>query len=67
MGSEIQALDKTNKLLSVMTVCRNAFHNGTMAHICHKFGYLQSVNAGKGRGSSKQNHTSIALVTSFFC
>ena len=37
MGSGIQAIDKTNELLSVMTVCRNAFHNGAMAHTCYKF------------------------------
>ena len=32
MDSGIQATDKTNELLSVMTVCRNAFHNGAMAY-----------------------------------
>ena len=35
MGSGIQATNKTNELLSVMTVCRNAFHNGSMAHTCY--------------------------------
>ena len=33
MGSEIQAIDKANELLSVMTVCINVFHNGAMAHV----------------------------------
>ena len=33
MGSGIQAIDKTNELLSVMTVCRNSFHNGAMGHV----------------------------------
>ena len=37
MGSVIQAIDKTNELLTVMTVCKNAFHNGAMACICYKF------------------------------
>ena len=37
MGSGIQAIDKTNEFLSVMTVCRNAFHNGAMANTCYKF------------------------------
>ena len=37
MGSGIQATDKTNELLSVMTVCRNALRNGAMAYTCHKF------------------------------
>ena len=32
MGSGIQATEKTNKPLSVTTVCRNAFHNGAMVH-----------------------------------
>ena len=32
MGSGTQAIDKTNKLLLVMTVCRNVFHNGAMTH-----------------------------------
>ena len=36
MGSEIQATDKTNELLPVMTVCRNAFDNGAMAHTFYK-------------------------------
>ena len=36
MGSEIQATDKTNELLPVMTVCRNAFDNGAMALTCYK-------------------------------
>ena len=30
-GSEIQAIDKTNELLSVVTARRNVFHNGAMA------------------------------------
>ena len=37
MGSGIQIINKSNKLLSVMTVCRNAFHNGAMAYTCYKF------------------------------
>ena len=37
MGSGIQAFDKTNEFLSVMTVCRNTFHNGNMAYTCYKF------------------------------
>ena len=37
MGSGIQATDKTNELLSVMTVCRNAFHNGAMSYTCYKW------------------------------
>ena len=37
MDSGIQTIDETNELLSGMTVCRNAFHNGTMAYTCHKF------------------------------
>ena len=36
MGSEIQATDKNNELLPVMTVCRNAFDNGAMALTCYK-------------------------------
>ena len=36
MCSGIQAIDKTTELLSVMAVCRNAFHNGPMAHTCYK-------------------------------
>ena len=35
--SGIQAIDKIHELLSVMTVCRSAFHNGAMAHTFHKF------------------------------
>ena len=27
MGSGIQAIDEINEILSVMTVCRNAFYN----------------------------------------
>ena len=30
MGSGIQAIEKTIKLSSVTTVCRNAFHTGAM-------------------------------------
>ena len=37
MGSGIQAIEKINKLLSAMTACRNAFHNGPMTHTCYKF------------------------------
>ena len=37
MGSEIQAIDKTNELLSAMAVCRNVSHNNTMAHTCYNF------------------------------
>ena len=37
MGSGIQATDKTNELLSVMTVFRNAFHNGAMSYTCYKW------------------------------
>ena len=37
MGSEIQAIDKTNKLSSVINVCKNVFHNGAMAHTSYKF------------------------------
>ena len=37
MASGIQAIDKTNELLSVMNVCRNVFHNGAMAYTCYKF------------------------------
>ena len=37
MGSGIQAIDKTNEILSFMTVCRNAFDNGIMAYTCYKF------------------------------
>ena len=36
-SSGIQAIGKTNKVLSVMTVCRNAFHNSAMPHTCYKF------------------------------
>ena len=39
MGSEIQAIDKANEILSFMTVCRNVFHNGSMAHTCYKWGH----------------------------
>ena len=31
-GRGIQATEKTNELLSVMAVCRNAFHNGAMTN-----------------------------------
>ena len=37
VGSEIQAINKTNDLLSVMTVCRNVYHNGVAANTCYKF------------------------------
>ena len=37
MGSRIQVIDKTNEHLSVMPVCRDAFHNGAMAYTCYKF------------------------------
>ena len=37
MASGIKTIEKTNELSSVMTVCRNAFHNGAMAHTCTKF------------------------------
>ena len=37
MGSGIQGTEKANKLLSVMTVYRNAFHNGAMVHTYYKF------------------------------
>ena len=37
MGSGIQATDKTSLLLSVITVYRNAFRNGAMAHTGYKF------------------------------
>ena len=37
MGRGIQATDKTNELLSVITVCKNALHNDAMAHTCYKF------------------------------
>ena len=43
MGSGIQAIDKTNELLPVMTVCRNNFHNGAMTHSCYKFMKVLSV------------------------
>ena len=33
MGSGIQAIGKTNEVLSVMNVCRNVFHNDAMAQI----------------------------------
>ena len=33
MGSGIQAINKTSELLSVLTVCRNTFHNGAMSYI----------------------------------
>ena len=36
MGNVIQAIEKTNELPSVMTLCKNAFHNGDMAHTCYK-------------------------------
>ena len=39
MGSGIQAIDKANEILSFMTVCRNVFHNGSMAHTCYKWGH----------------------------
>ena len=32
-GSGIQAINKANKLLSVMTVCRCGFYNGLMANM----------------------------------
>ena len=37
MGSGIQAIDKTNELLSVMTLCINTSHNGAMTHTCYNF------------------------------
>ena len=37
MGGRIQAIDKTNEPLLVMTVCKNAFHNGVTARTCYKF------------------------------
>ena len=37
VSSGIQAIDKTNELLSVMTVCINTIHNGAMAHTFYKF------------------------------
>ena len=39
----IQAIDKTNEFLSVMTVCKNAFHNGALAHTCYKFMKVLSI------------------------
>ena len=33
IGSGSQNTGKPNKLLSVMTVCRNGFHNGVMAYM----------------------------------
>ena len=58
MGSGIQAINKTNKLLStmtacsqkkkkklllVMTACRNNFHNGAMTYTCYTFMKVQST------------------------
>ena len=43
MEGVIQAIDKANELLSVMTVCRNAFQNGAMAYTCYKFMKLLST------------------------
>ena len=37
ISSGIQAIDKANELLSIMTACENAFDNGIMAHTCYKF------------------------------
>ena len=34
MSNGLQAIVNTNELLSVMTVCKNAFHNGAMAYTC---------------------------------
>ena len=39
MGSGIQAIGKTNELLSVMNVCWNASHNGAMTH-----SYMLQIN-----------------------
>ena len=37
MSSGIQTIDKTNELLSIMTVCRNTLHNGAMGYAYYKF------------------------------
>ena len=44
MGSGIQAIDKTNELLSVITVNGNAFHNDAMAYTYYKFLKVLSQN-----------------------
>ena len=36
MSSGIQAINKANKLLLVMAMCRNAFHNDVIGYICYK-------------------------------
>ena len=46
MGSEIEANDKTNELLSIKTVCRNDFHNVTTTHTCYKWGHPQCTYTG---------------------
>ena len=53
---EGMAIDKTNELLSVMTVCRKAFHNGAMAHTCYKGRTIKQVGRrGKGRWDLSKN------------
>ena len=37
MGSGVQATDKTNEPLPVMTVCRDTFDNGAMVYTCYTF------------------------------
>ena len=37
MGSGVQAIDKTNEPLPVMTVCRDTFGNGAMVYTCYTF------------------------------
>ena len=36
MSSGIQAINKANELLSVMAMCRNAFHNDAIGYTCYK-------------------------------
>ena len=51
MGSEIPTIVKANELLSVMTGCRNAFHNGAIAHTYHPHNFC-GVRSFNGKNIS---------------
>ena len=44
MGSGIQAIGKTNELLSAMTVCRHGLHNGVMAYMLQTRKSTMNIN-----------------------
>ena len=56
IASVIQAIDKTNKFLSLKAVCRNAFHNGAMAHTCYTYSHNVRTQGRRQSGSKKKSY-----------